>query len=514
MNSKSRLFNSLRNIFFGVGNQIFILILNFVQRSIFINLLGAEYLGINGLFGNVLSLLCLADLGLGTAMVYSFYEPIANKDTKKITALVTYYRKIYMGIAGAIFTVGMLLMPFIQHIVNLENEMPYLHLYYFLFLLNTVVSYLFVYKTCIVNADQNNYLITIYSVIFNIIKIVGQIICLLLTKNFVLYLVIMVVCTFLNNYFSARKAQKLYPFISQKEILPAEEKKSIFGNIKSMFIYKMSGELLNSTDNIIISVLSGTVWVGFYSNYLMLINAICNFVSIIFSSLNGSIGNLIASEGKEKKEKIFYVLGFVGFWLGGFTVCCFYALLKDFITLWIGAECLLDTGVVIAMLLNYYLTCILNPLWGFRSATGLFNKTKFVMLFTAVVNLVASVILGKFMGLMGVLLGSAIARLTTYCWYEPWILFKDFFGSKVRVYFLKNIFYFIIVVLSAGVTSISVSWIDGSSWFGLFGKLGICLIIPNIIYLILFWRTEEFQYLYHVFFKKLLDKFLKRQKME
>ena len=514
MNSKTRLFNSLRNIFFGVGNQIFILILNFVQRTIFINLLGPEYLGINGLFGNILSLLCLADLGLGTAMVYSFYQPIAEKDTKKIAALVTYYRKIYMGIAGFIFVVGMLLLPFIQYMVNLENEMPYLHLYYFLFLLNTVVSYLFVYKTCIVNADQNNYLISIYSVVFNVIKIVGQIICLLLTHNFTLYLVIMVACTFLNNYFSARKAQKLYPFINKKENLPEVEKKSIFQNIKSMFIYKMSGELLNSTDNIIISVLSGTVWVGFYSNYLMLVNAICNFVSIIFSSLNGSIGNLIASEGKGKKEKVFYALGFVGFWLGGFTVCCFFTLLKDFVTLWIGADCVLDTGVVIAMLLNYYLTCILNPLWGFRSATGLFNKTKFVMLFTAAVNLVVSIVLGKIFGLMGVLLGSAIARLTTYCWYEPWVLFRNFFESKVSRYFIKNIVYFIVVVGSAWITSLSVLWIDGSTWLGLFGKLGICLVVPNIIYLALFWKTEEFQYLYSVFFKKVLDKVLKRQRME
>lgn len=162
------------------------------------------------------------------------------------------------------------------------------------------------------------------------------------------------------------------------------------------------------------------------------------------------------------------------------------------------------------MLLNYYLTCILNPLWGFRSATGLFNKTKFVMIFTAIVNLVVSIVLGKYLGLLGVLLGSAIARLTTYCWYEPWVLFKDFFESKVSKYFIKNIVYFIVVVISAVVTQIATMWIDGGTWFGLFAKLGICLIVPNLVYIVLFGWTHEFKYLYKIFVEKIGSKVVEK----
>lgn len=508
MNSNSRLLNSARNIFFGVGNQIIILILNFVQRTLFINLLGAEYLGINGLFSNILSFLCLADLGLGTAMIYSFYEPIANKDEHKISALITYYRKIYLTIATAIFIMGMCLLPFVPDLVNLKTPMDLIELriYYIIFLINTVISYLFVYQTSIVNADQNTYLISVYNVVFNILKIVGQILVLYFTHNYLLYLIVMVLSTFFTNYFSARKARKLYPFITKKEKLEKSERNLIFENIKSMFIYKISGVLLNSTDNIIISVLSGTIWVGYYSTYLMLVNSICNFICISFSSITGSIGNLVSKESDERKEEMFYVLTFIGFWLGAFTIACFYVLLNDFVKLWIGAENLLAISVVVAMLINYYMTCVMNPLWIYRSATGLFNQTKFIGIFTATINLIVSIILGKWLGLLGVLLGSSISRLVTSCWYEPMVLFKEYFKTKARKYFLKNIVYIVAVIVVVGTTYFVTAWIDSSNWIGLFEKLGLCLVVPNLVLLVLFFWTSEFKYLWSIVKRNIMKK--------
>lgn len=484
---------SINNIMMGFLNQITTVLLSFISRSIFINVLGVELLGVNGLFTDVLNLLSMADLGFNTAMVYSFYKPIAQKDTKKISALITFYRKIYNIIALTITVIGLALVPFLDLIVNTDKDIPLLKVYYLFALAGVVISYLFVYRTSIITADQKNYLVTRITIIVNFIKTIVQIICLLIFKNYILYLLINLIGNFLNNYIASRKAIELYPYIKEKNELASKDKKNIFENIKSIFLYKVSSLMLTATDNTIISILIGTVVVGYYSNYLMITNKVVAIVQIIFTSLTASIGNLVIKEKSEKRYEIFKAAQSVSFIICGIIVTCFSVLINDFINIWLGKEFIFNYGVVLAISFNMYLSCVLQPLWTYREATGLYVKTKYVMLIAAVVNLILSIILGKILGIGGILVASAIARLSTYFWYEPLLLFREYFEKPVRKYYVPIFINIIIMAITIIFFNKTLSIIKVTSWFTLFVKAIICGILTSVIFLFIYSKSEGFK---------------------
>ena len=500
MNLQTRTHNSIRNIIFGLANQVIVLLLNFVSRTVFIRVLGAEYLGINGLFLNIVTVLSLMDLGIGNAMVYSFYKPIAKNDHDKIAALISFYKKMYNLIALLVLIIGIMIIPILNLIVKTDNDIPLLKLYYILFLFNTVLSYLFVYKSSIITADQKQYLVNMYSSVFTAIKTIAQLLVLLITGNYILYLVINFMFTFINNIAIAVKADKMYPFIRKKSNLEKFEKISILNNIKSMFLYKICGVLLNGTDNIIISMLVGTIWVGYYSNYSMLITAVSNFITIVFTSMYASIGNMVQKSDEKRKYEIFNIILMIGFWITIISTSCFSTLINDFIELWAGREYVFDNHIVIAIIINFYLFCVLNPIWSFRDATGLFKKTKYIMLFTAVINIVLSIILGKIFGVFGVLISTAISRLVTYFWYEPVVLYKDFFGKSSKEYFGKQILFAIVTITSVIICLGCGSILKDVTWINLIIKTVLCFIVSNLCFIVINMKTDEFKYI----FKKLL----------
>ena len=362
--------------------------------------------------------------------------------------------------------------------------------------MNSVASYLFVYKSSIINADQKGYIISIYSTIINIIRIIIQIIFLLLTRNYIVYLIIQIVCTLLNNIFIAHKADKIYPFINEEYQLNKEEKRSIFSNIKSVFLYKVSGVLLNGTDNILISTLVGTIWVGYYSNYNMITGTISKFITTAFSSLNASIGSLVVDDDYKNRYSIFKILQMISFWIAGFCFVCIYILIDDFIILWIGEKFVLNQAILLAILFNFYIACVLQPIWSYREATGLFRKIKYIMIITAIVNLMLSVLLGIKWGVAGIITASALAKLTTYFWYEPIILFKEYFNTPSKKYFIHHMFNLIVVMVLAFIIKILCGMMIEVNWLNFIIKVFICCTVPNIVYLFLYSRTVEFKILY------------------
>jgi len=431
----SRISNSVKNISFSLANKIINLLLAFVSRSIFIYCLGIEYLGIQGLFSDILTMLSLADLGFGAAMTFSMYKPLAENDTTKLAALSSFYRTVYRSIASIISIIGIALIPFLKYLVNTDTEIPYLTLYYVLYLANTVASYLVVYKTSILSADQKEYIITKYTSVFSVICTVVSCVFLLITKNFVVYLCIQVLFTYLRNFSVSHKAEKMYPYINEKNILSSSEKKNLFKIIGSGFIYKVTGVVLSGTDNTLISVIVGTAAVGYYSNYTIVSNQLTGFINIIFYSLTASLGNLVVQEGKKKRFEIFNVIQSISMVISSFCAICLLFLQEDFVRVWLGEEYMLDTLVLVAIVVNLYFTIALYPLRVYRDATGLYQKTKIIMLMTAVVNIFLSILLGKKIGLAGILFATSISRVVTYFWYEPIVLFKEHFDKSSLYYF-------------------------------------------------------------------------------
>lgn len=477
----------------GFLNKTFTMLLSFVSRTVFIKVFGVEMLGINGLFSNVLAFLCLADLGFSTAMTYSYYKPIADNDTEKIAALNQFYKKVYICIAAGITVIGFALIPFLKYIINLEQEVDHLYIYYLLTLANTVVSYLFVYKTTVLYAYQEGYVVTKYNMIMSTASAIAQIAAMLLLKNYIVYLCIAVAFTFINNVYVSYIADKRYPYIKQKSKLKIEEKKSIFENIGSVFLYKVSSVLMTSTDNIIISKLIGTVVVGYYSNYLTVVNMISSYITILFNSFTASVGNLMVKESSEKQYKIFKNIQMISAWCCVVICSCVAALINDFITVWIGEGFLIDNLTVIAVIVNFFLLCILNPIWIFREAVGIYRKTKYIMVVCAVINVVLSIVLGKLIGLSGVILASAISKLLTYIWYEPVILFKNFFKKSPMKFFASAIG---ITILTASVAALLIYITGLISLEGITGfilKGIICFVISNVIFLIVFFKNKYFR---------------------
>lgn len=500
MNNESRKVNTIKNAATSILNQVISLLFSFVTRSIFIYYLGAEYLGISGLFTNILQVLSMADLGFGTAIVFSMYRPIAEEDKKTQIALMNFYKKVYHYVAFFVALIGIALIPVLPYIIKTDLDIKYVILYYVLYLSNTVVSYLFVYKISITIAHQKSYLLNNYDSIFCIIRSIMQIIVLIFFKSFILYLAIQIIVGWVNNFVKAYRSQKMYPYIKGREELDPQLKKEIFYNIKSMFIYRIGGVLLNNTDNILISTMIGTIVVGYYSNYTLLVNAVTTFTNLLLNSMTASIGNLNVSVDMEKRYLFFKRFNFATWWLFSFCGVCFLVLLNDFITIWLGEEFVLDFFVLIAIVLNFVMPGSIRIVSLYRDTTGIFRQTKYIFFVTSIINLILSIILGKVTGLTGILMATVLSRLMTNMWFEPFILFQQYFKKNAwKYYFSQQIYYWMIFLLCSVITYFIANTIcPNISIYNLFLKFIICLILPNMIMIIFFYKTDEMKYFKHI----------------
>lgn len=474
--------------------RIVTLISQFAIKTVFISKLGADLLGINGLFTNILLVLSLADLGLNTVMSYSYYKPIANKDEDKLSALTNYYKKVYNYIALIVAVIGIAFLPFLKFIVHTETAVEHLNVIYLLYIFDTVVSYLFVYKTTILTADQRATVSNIYGTVVQIIKATVQIFILFFWGNFILYLVSGSAISLLNNLFQARKVEHYYPYVNNRSCkLNLDEKREITQNIKSGVIYKISGVLLNGTDNILISAIVGTIWVGLLSNYLTIITALKSLLVMIFGSLTASIGNMVQVEDKEKKEAIFNTMLFISQWISSILVVGLYIMIDDVIFTWIGKDFLLSRNIVIVNIIMAYCSCVLQPVYSFREAMGLYRKTKYVMFMTAILNIVISILLGVYMGVFGILLASLIAMFLTYIWYEPIILYRECFQKSSKPYWISNIKNIIITLAIAFLANACLKNYICHNWFDIILKSIIVFFLANVLYFLFHIKSPYYQ---------------------
>lgn len=484
------------NLITSIGSQLLTVVLSFVSRSVFIYTLDARYLGINGLFTNIISLLSLAELGVGTALIFSMYEPLAHNDKKKLAALTKFYKKLYTIIGIVIAILGLLLFPFLDFFINLDVGVPNVEYYYLLFLLQSVCSYFMVYKTSIMIADQKNYILTRNTMICNTCATFTQIAVLLLWKNYAIYLMVIVFFNILGNFYNSRVAEKQYPYINDNEVLDSTEKRVIWDNIKSMFMYKLGGVALNNTDNILISKLVGTLEVGLYSNYSLILQKISNLTSLVFTSLQASLGNLNVDANPQKKKFMFDILSLMSFWIYGFCSICFCILFQDFICIWVGEDYLLSNATMYVSVANFYLQGVLYPIWCFRNTTGLFKETKYTMIIASILNIILSIVFGIKWGMFGIFIATVISRLFTNIWYDPYRLFKSYFNTSVMPYFvgeiLRLIFIFSFIVASEFLF-MNVSL--GVGWSRLIIKAVYCTVAVNGIFFIRYHNNEAFRFI-------------------
>lgn len=486
---------ALKNVGTGLINKIVLMGLAFASRTIFIRLLGAEYNGVNSLYSNILSVLSLAELGLGNVLMYYLYSALQKNDYDEIISLVNEFKKIYYWIIAAVLVIGIALIPFLGAIVNSDLNYSELVLYYVLYLFNSVASYFVVYRTMVISADQRSYIINNCSTITTVVMYIFQIGYLLIRRDFLGYLLIAIGCTVANNLIQNHYAYKLYPYLKNKSEKKINiDPKRMFVDIKATFLFKVSEKILDQTDSIIISILFGSIVVGYYSNYFIIITYLVNIAGIIANGLVAGFGNLNAEGNNENSFKMFKTSMLMFSMFGTFCVTCYACIIQDFVPLWVGKEYLMNYDVVIAVLAVFYLRMVTNTVWMYRSAMGLFKEVQYVNVIAAVLNIIFSVILGKVIGVAGVIVATALSRLLTSFWYEGKVVLEKM-EKKASYYYMTQLKDFITMVIALGVALCISNFITITGILAIIIKLCIAGLVVLVVEMVINYRTEEFRIL-------------------
>ena len=504
--------NSVKNSITASIGYLVSLVIGFVSQALFIRILGAEYLGLNGLFSNILTMLSIFELGVGNAIVFNLYKPIAEDNRDQIKSLMLFYKKAYNLIAALMLGCGLLVIPFLTNIVGEVTVDVNIYIIYLMFLFNTVSSYLMVYKRNLICANQKNYVVNIVHIGYLTIINISKLLALYFTKNYYLYLGIMIAGQFLENIIITILANKMYPYLLEKDVNPLDKKteKDIFSKVKALIFHKVGTVIINGTDNIIISSFLGVITVGYYSNYSMIITPINGLFSQIISSASASVGNLLVTESSTKTFQVFKKMRFLNFWLATFSGICLLVIMQPFITVWLGEEYLLSMLVLSTLVFNYFQKMMRNSYMAFKDSAGIWKEDKFVPLIESALNIVFSILMLKVFGLAGVFIGTIISGLALWCYSYPRFVYKKLFKRRYVDYAKETLGYICLFILIATFTyGLSTVLEVGNPYLQVVLNILICLIIPNLILYLIFRKTENFTY-----FKELLGSILKKFKLK
>ncbi len=491
-----RVEKTIKNLLYSYIFKLLSLSLNFIVRIIFVKFLAIEYLGASGLFSNILSVLSFAELGIGSAITFCLYKPLEEKDYDKIRILMKLFKKCYLVIATVVMAAGLCCIPFLDILTN-HSDLPNLTSIYILYLLDTAISYFGADKQSLLLADQKRYVVTRNSTIIQLIRSVIQVIFIILTKNFLVYLMIQVICQILTVWNLKCVADKEYPFLKinkKVEKLEKEEKQNIIINVKALLMHKIGAIAVNNTDNLIISSNLGLATTGIASNYVLIINSVNILLWQLSYATLASVGNLIASDTeREYVEKVFNRLDFLNYSLYFFATVFLSTLMKPLIEI-LGKEFGLDDLIILFLCINFMIAGNRTVINQFKETGGLFVYDKYKAICEAIINLIVSVVLAKKIGLLGVYIGTFACYILVGVWWEQKVLFNHLFHKSFIPY---NIQYVKRTVLTV---AISVLLIMVRNYFNLSGIVGLIIIglidlcVVFMVYYILYRKSDEYMY--------------------
>jgi len=491
-----RIDNALHNVCSTLIVYVVKTVLQFAVRMIFVQTLAIEYLGINGLFSNILDVLCLSELGIGPAIIYSLYRPLSIHDIEAVKSLMRLFKKTYRIIGVIILVAGIAVTPWLDFFIKERPSIPHLEWIYLLFVLDTGISYFYSYKRNLLLADQKQFVSNFYQGIFQIGLGLAQIMFLLLTHSYWSFIILKVLATFSENFMVARKTDKLYPLLYESNVQPlvGEVKKTIVKNVKALVLHKVGGIAVFSTSNIIISKFVGLTAVGLYSNYYLIINSIQGISGQIFSALTASVGNLVSLETAEKKVDIFKKLNFLTAWLAFYICIGLYVMLNPLIDLWLGHHFIFTNDILFIMVLNFYITFMRKPVQTFKDALGLFWNDRYKPLAETIINLTSGIILVQYLGIVGALLAMTISSVLAPCWVEPYVVMRYGIKYPLQKYFAwYGIFGGITLIVGCSIQYAYNVLFQQTTLFSFIIGIILCTL-ANIVWIAIFYRTAEFKY--------------------
>lgn len=496
---------------FALFSQALTVILGFLSRRIFVITLDAVYLGMSGLFSSILTVLSLSEMGVGTAIIYALYKPIKENDYEKMKSLMDLYRKVYWVVGFAVLVLGISLIPALPFLVKEMPDVPGINLIYFMFIIQSALGYFFSYKINFLSATQKNYQVQFFNMMNIVVQTMLQIVSLLLFKNYFIYLLLSIVCPLIKDIIATTFVNKQYPFLKEKaNKLPKQEKKSIAKNVLAMFLYKISSTLSGTIDTVLVSRFMGIIEVGIYSNYHFIIAYSDQIFLTVLGTITPSLGNFFVSNDNDKKVRLFSTMQLVYYWIATYLAVGLIVLFNPLIEMWLGREYLFSQNIVVALVVSITLTNFQRPCSLMRDANGIFWQGKLRPLAMAIINVVSSVIFVKLFGTIGVVLGTILAKVSTYVWYDPYVVYKHALSGSLKKYFTKYIFQWGLLALLALICYSIQKWVGLNGLLGFaFGFVQITLIV-NGIFLGLYFKTEEFLYLKGLFKDLIFNKILKK----
>ena len=483
------------------------MVLQFTVRIVFLQVLTIEYLGLNGLFSNILDVLSLTELGIGPAIVYSLYRPLADGNEKLVGSLMRLFKISYILIGIGILVLGIGLTPWLDFFIKGKPDIPYLDIIYILFVIDTAISYFFSYKRNLLIADQKQYIVNLYLTVGQISLGVGQIWGLLITHSYWSFIGLKIIDTLLENYFISRKAEKVYPFLklnNSDNKLPTYVTKAIRKNVAAMIFHKIGGIAVFSSSNILISKFIGLSTVGIFSNYYLIITAINNVVGQVFSSLTASIGNLNTTAEMKEKVLAFRIIEFLAAWLSCYICVGIFVLMNPFISLWLCNQYIFTKDIVALMTLNFYLTLMRRPAQVFKDAMGLFWNDRYKPLAEAIINISAGILLVQHIGIAGVLIAMALSTILAPFWVEPYVVTHNGLNYSLKSYFSSVVRYAgITIALSCLINLVLEKLFIEITIFSFAYAFVLCTIVVNTIWALLFWNSDELSIIRSFVVKKL-----------
>lgn len=483
---------------YGLATRLASLVISLVSRTIFIHVLDQYYLGVNGLYSDILTVLSLSELGIGSAMTFALYAPVAQGDDERTCELLALYRRAYRAVALVILVAGIALLPALPFLVQNAEGLTgsELRIYFAIFLANTVISYFVSYRFGLLNALQKSYIRTNIEFVTSLACTVVQLAILIATSSFLAYLLSNTVMLALSRLVLARYLDKRFPLLRRKPegALPESTRGLLFREVRSLSVHQFSNVAVHATDSIIISALPtlGIAVVGLVSNYASIVNAVSSILLVIANSVTAGFGNLAATDSARRFKAVFDEAHFIGFWMFGLCTVCLFVLLPPFIELWIGPRYLIDPMSFALMIANFYLQGQCSIYNNARIAKGNFNRDSAWSLAQALVNLIVSVVAGLVFGLPGIYVGTIASRLVLFV-SRPFVTSRLLFDCPADAYFKDALAYLLVVAVATGICSLACAPVlEQTSLDAFLAALGICLLVPNAIFVILFRTSQPF----------------------
>lgn len=502
--------NAVRNLGWGIVQKFVMLFLPFITRTVLLKCLGADYLGLSGLFASVLTLLCLTELGVSNAIISTMYKPIAENDTETVCALMSLYRKTYHIIGVIILGLGIAIMPFLDKLIN--GDVPIdINLYslYLIYLFNTSVSYfLFAYKNCLFIAHQRNDVNSKIQTILQLVQSIVQIVLVLTFKNYYCYAIVIPIISILTNTITAYFAKKIYPQYVCRGSLTKEFSDDVKKRVLGLMLGRISGTIRSSVDSIFISMFLGLKTVAMYSNYFYIVTAVAGIIQLVDSAMIAGVGNSIVTESLRKNYRDFKKFTFLLQWIVGWCAICILCLEQPFMSIWVGTELMFKDTMVFLCALYLFVSCIGLTRGIYTQALGMWWTLRYLSIIDIFINTILNYFFGKYFGAYGILAATIIDIAFVGIPWTTYFLFRDYFGRHLyKQCMFQYIKYFLITSFVGGLTYLICYFVsfDGKM-VGFIVKATICLIVPNVCYLIIYFKNELFKESVSFFKNKLLTR--------